>query len=889
MRGQLSRPAPKLAHKQRPNARRVGSGRHKIESPQQFADSLENCSKLQLDGLVVIGGDDSNTNACLLAEYFASKSAATKVIGCPKTIDGDLKNEHIPVSFGFDTATKVYSEAIGNLCSDVISSKEYYHFVRLMGRSASHIALECALRTQINCVLVGEEVEQKKQTLSQVTTQVADIICARAALGKNYGVVLVPEGLIEFIPEMSVLIQEVNELLAKEFEGEIRSYVTKHLSFASQALFNFLPPSISNQLLLDRDPHGNVQVSKIDTEKLLILLLKAELKNRAQEGKYAGSFVPQSHFFGYEGRCALPSNFDAQYCYSLGLNAAVLIREGLSGYMSCIKNLTDKNPANWEAAGCPLPTMMGIERRHGKDKPVISKALVRLDGQMFKAYEAVRQKWALLDCYLSPGPIQFQGAGSDALNFMVLPPDVDALVKQTARYEQVELELKKAHPLYRDPALLSELSQSRVQEVCRIPAQLEKGKINLAGVKKFFPTTAQTNLLLQQQFPTLTQQPSASYFVEAQDRLLTNKTFKAEDEQLTQLNEQLLNVDREAPLKIGVVYLGRQAPGANNVVDGLLRFQAKRSNVSLVGFINGVEGLLAENFQQLEQDDFKHYRNLGGIDYIGRGKDELRSSEDKLRAAEVCKKLGLTGLVMVGATHTLTDGAYLSQFFVERGVDTRVVVVPCSVDGNIHHKYISTSIGFDSASKVYSQLIGNMLTDSASAVKYWYFIRLMGKDPSHVALECALKTSPNMVIVSEEVQDRKETLKDVVSNICDNIQARAAEGKNYGCVLIPEGLLNSISAFSQLIDELNQMFQEAASSNEFLQMQQQMSDDAAIRKILTPWSHSLYMSLPDFLRQQLLIEREIRGSIKLSQIETEKLVAYMVDEELKNRKKAGTY
>ena len=301
-------------------------------------------------------------------------------------------------------------------------------------------------------------------TLSQVTTQVADIICNRAKIGKNYGVILVPEGLIEFIPEMSMLINEINELLSKPFEGEIRKYVSKHLTFQSQALFSFLPSSISNQLLLDRDPHGNVQVSKIDTEKLLILLLQAELRNRRQDAGYTGKFKPLSNFFGYEGRCALPSNFDAQYCYSLGLNAAVLIREGVTGYMSCIKNLTDKNPTNWTAAGCPLPTMMGIERRHGKDKPVISKALVRLDGGMFKAYEAVREKWAVLDAYKSPGPIQFQGAASDEINFMVQAPDAEVLKKEAEKIEKIE-----AAGLDRDFDLLSELSQSRVKDVSTIP------------------------------------------------------------------------------------------------------------------------------------------------------------------------------------------------------------------------------------------------------------------------------------------------------------------------------------------------------------------------------------------------------------------------------------
>jgi diphosphate--fructose-6-phosphate 1-phosphotransferase len=371
---------------------------------------------------VVIGGDDSNTNACLLAEYFEKHQSKCKVIGCPKTIDGDLKNEHIEVSFGFDTATKTYSEAIGNLCVDAMSSKGYYYFVRLMGRSASHIALECALQTRVNWVLIGEEVEKHAMTLVQITNQLADIICKRAERNKNYGVILVPEGLIEFIPEVKVLIKEINEIVSKPFEVDIREHVNAHLTEHSKDLFHFLPKAISDQLLLDRDPHGNVQVSKIDTERLLILLLRDELDQRTQDGSYKGQFLPQAHFFGYEGRCALPSNFDSQYCYALGLNASVLIREGATGYMSYVKNLHDRDYNNWIAGGCPLPTMMNVERRKGKDVPVIKKALVELDGPIFNAYVAVRDKWSVLDCYRSPGPIQFKGPYSDAVNFLVASP-----------------------------------------------------------------------------------------------------------------------------------------------------------------------------------------------------------------------------------------------------------------------------------------------------------------------------------------------------------------------------------------------------------------------------------------------------------------------------------
>jgi hypothetical protein len=347
--------------------------------------------------------------------------------------------------------------------------------------------------------------------------------------------------------------------------------VIKNLTFTSQALFSFLPSSISQQLLLDRDPHGNVQVSKIDTEKLLILLVKKELELRQSNGTYSGNFQPQSHFFGYEGRCALPSNFDSQYCYSLGLNAAVLIREGVNGYMSCVKNLTDKDPSNWIAAGCPLPTMMHLERRAGKMKPVIEKALVELDGGMFKAYEAVRDKWAYLDAYCSPGPIQFKGAASDELNFMVLAPDINALVTMTNEYEALENSGKRFARKYH---LLSELSQARVMDVPHIPEMFEKGEFSVTGTKKAFPQTDLVRVEMDTSFPLLKNAPHANYFVEIQHDLLTNTRFADTNNELTEFNRKMLSVDKQSVQKIGLVYMGRQAPGGNNVVDGLLRFQA---------------------------------------------------------------------------------------------------------------------------------------------------------------------------------------------------------------------------------------------------------------------------------------------------------------------------
>lgn len=393
----------------------IGSGRTKIETDEQLEKSLTCAKDLNLDGIVIIGGDDSNTNAAILAEYFKKNNISTKVIGVPKTIDGDLKSDEVEMSFGFDTACRVYSELIGNIAKDALSAKKYYHFIRLMGRSASHIALECALKTHPNIVLIAEEVLQKKKTLKTVTNKIADIIEKRSENNKNYGTILVPEGLIEFIPEFKVLITELNKLLATNEKTEIElnklksgddkiKYIKQILSKESNASFEHLPKAIQEQLLLDRDPHGNVKVSQIETEKLLIETVKKELKNRGFKGK----FNALSHFFGYEGRSGMPTNFDANYCYSLGFVAALLINEGLTGYMSCIGNLKEA-PKNWTPKGVPITSLMHLETRHAKKKPVIKKALVEADSKSFKFLKENREKWALEDLYIYPGSIQYFG------------------------------------------------------------------------------------------------------------------------------------------------------------------------------------------------------------------------------------------------------------------------------------------------------------------------------------------------------------------------------------------------------------------------------------------------------------------------------------------------
>lgn len=399
----------------------IGSGRTKLETEEQFEKSLAVCKKLNISAVVIIGGDDSNTNAAMLAEWFVKHNAGIQVIGCPKTIDGDLKNEQIEISFGFDTATKTYAELIGNIERDANSAKKYWHFVKIMGRSASHVALEAALQTQPNITLISEEVQEKKMSLSSIIDYMTDIIVKRANAGKNFGIAVIPEGLIEFIPEMGSMISNLNDIMAT-LENDpafvnattIRDkfdIVENRLDEENAKVYKSLPALIKGQLLADRDPHGNVQVSKIETEKLLIEMISTRLDELKEEGSFIGKFSAQSHFFGYEGRCAFPSNFDADYCYSLGYNAFALISFGMTGYLSSVRNLTE-SADKWIAGGVPLTMMMNMEKRHGEMKPVIQKALVRLDGPVFKQLQDNREDWAMNDRYLFPGAIQYFGPSS---------------------------------------------------------------------------------------------------------------------------------------------------------------------------------------------------------------------------------------------------------------------------------------------------------------------------------------------------------------------------------------------------------------------------------------------------------------------------------------------
>ena len=411
----------------------IGSGRTKLETEEQFEVVTKVAEKHGLTAIVIIGGDDSNTNAAVLAEYMAAHKTGVQVIGCPKTIDGDLKNEDIEISFGFDTATKTYSELIGNIERDANSAKKYWHFVKVMGRSASHVALECALETQPNICLIGEEVAEKKMSLSQIADQIADSVARRAANGDNFGVAIIPEGIVEFVPEFSMLIREINELLAGENTAKFNAlatweekyaFIKAGLSADAMKVFEVLPQGIQQQLFLERDPHGNVQVSLIESEKLFSAMVKVKLAKMKEAGTYKGKFSAQHHFFGYEGRCAFPSNFDADYCYSLGYNAFMLIQYGYTGYLSKVSNLS-KPAEEWVAGGMPISKMFNMERRNGKDKPVIRKALVELDGKPFRYFEERRAAWAVETAYTYPGAIQYYG-----------PSDVCDITTRTLALEQ---------------------------------------------------------------------------------------------------------------------------------------------------------------------------------------------------------------------------------------------------------------------------------------------------------------------------------------------------------------------------------------------------------------------------------------------------------------------
>lgn len=842
----------------------LGSGRHKIETEEQFQNSMDVCSSINLDGLVVIGGDDSNTNGALLAEYFKANGCKTKVVGAPKTIDGDLKcPPHLPISFGFDTACRTYATLVGNVAIDALSTQKYYHIVRLMGRSASNIALEVALLTRPNACLIGEEVKQGNKSLRDITKDLADMIEMRSQAGKDYGVILLPEGLIEFIPEFEALIKELNDKLADPAEKPTEERVLAILSEENANVFKFLPDFIRAQLLLDRDPHGNVQVAKIETEKLLAATVSSELEHRRGEGSYGGSFKTQFHAYGYEGRAGMPTIFDASYCYALGATAAALLVNGNTGLLASVKNLLAP-VKEWVCGGVPVTSLCVIERRKGKEKPVIRKALVEMEGDMAQPYQEfmkMREELKMKDYYSVPGPIQY-----DMVN---CPTSTD--VPLTLRLElgaslkplvDIPEAMRMGQHLYTpQPAQArSDVQQWRMQRTHQVPEVLKQRHLGAVDVSKASPTIIDEQHVsyFRKFFSTMVEKP----LVEFGSR------------------DSIDEVSKE--LKVGVVFSGRQAPGCHDLLCGLVDMLASSEGGKLLGFVGGTKGLCEKQVVELTPELCKAYAGTGGLELLGRTVDRLNTDEELEQARAACTELGLTGLVLVGGTRSNTDAAYLAEYFRKEKVPTAVVGVPCGIEGNMTNEFVETSIGFDSSAKAVAQLVGNTAIDGSSARKYYYFLRLMdgagsgGRiSSSHQALEVALQTKPNLLLLSEKVDAERMSLRDLVKDVAETVAMRSKDGLNFGTIIVAEGLLGAIPEFRSLISEL-----------ESLPM------PSPVEKVLpelTSWSRALFRSLPDFIQEQLLRERGSDAAIQMSQLETERLLATLVEEELKQQKNQGTY
>jgi len=765
----------------------IASGRDKIEKEEQFLASEDVVTQMDLDGLIVIGGDDSNTNAALLAERFKSKGLKCKVIGCPKTIDGDLKNEYIPVSFGFDTACKTFSEQIGNVMSDVLSTQNYYDFVRLMGRSAANIALECALATRPNLCFIGEEVEAKKSSLADVTKEVVDLVLERAAAGKDFGVILLPEGLIEFIPEFNVLIAEINDLLAS---GATVETCPDRLTPESRAVFDIVPPAIQMQLMLDRDPHGNVQVAKIETEKLIAGAVAAELENLKAAGTYTGSFKAEYHSFGYEGRCALPSLFDANYCYALGYNAAALLACGETGMMSSVRNL-DAPIEAWECGGVPTTMMMNIERRHGKDKPVIKKALVEMDQRPFQLFAANRGKWRMHDNFRMPGPIQFEGPGADEVTFTLHYE----LTEEVGRYVlDVDSPMGEAKgrfmytPLGKDH--MSTVQAARGDYQPQVPESL--------SVKGLSDSCVKTGNVVSGAEPELRELVKSMFPMCFEGPLLTVSTKGGQEmsEDINSPEEKKMRMSSSVnKVTVGVVFCGKPVSGCMSLLQGLLEYCRGFEGSKVVAFIGGIEGLKTNQSVEVTPDTMQAYLGQGGQSPFCGSRARL-VPEDYDAVNLTCVEQGINGLVLVGGRGAANDAARLANHFKAQAMATNVLCAPACPSMSLKSPFVECTLGADTAVKTIGQLSGNLAIDGSSARKYWYFMTVDGCGSSFTTLEAALQTNPNVAVFNEEYADGG--LEGIVTAVADAVVRRAEAGNNFGTVIIAEGLAAGVGKENDL-------------------------------------------------------------------------------------------
>lgn len=661
------------------------------------------------------------------------------------------------------------------------------------------------------------------------------------------------------------LISELNEILSSE-----EAFDSKKLSPESSVVFSSIPEVIRKTLLLERDPHGNVQVAKIATEQLLILMAQSALEKKG----LSHVFRATSHYFGYEGRCALPSVFDSNYCYALGHTAGSLIDCGLSGYMAVVRHLA-KRSIDWEPAGCPLHTMMTIERRKGKDVPVIKKYLVQLEGNLFKMFERARENWKTKDFYSNPGPVQFSGPCASQVNYLVKLPSEETLLPPVPFNLEM---LKKKFNFIKSEAYMSPLQRERLRARIEVTPLLQKrSAVAVAGPR--CPIYDQQGQKFVNMAFTLQckQHKMKIYNIVEKDPLGTSPQRDPE----------------QVPLRVGVVLQGQQAPGSSNVLHGLYeRLKIMSYNSILYGF-KGITGLLEKDYIEITKDDLKLYFNQGGFEMLGRTKQTkslMRQEEGLNKVLKTCQDLQLDGLVMIGGQTSLTDAALLSEHLLLNQCPTVVVGVPATQENNLRHSLIEACIGFDSTSKCYSSLVGNLLIDAASATKYWYFVRLMGQVPSHMVLEAAFQTHPNMCVISEKYAEYDLTLFDVVDDIVKVVCARAEKGNNFGTVLIPEGLVSQLPHFRQLLTQLNAILRDIKEEEygqlhkELVQCEKDLESTKYLHR-LNPWVLAVWKSLPPFFREQLIQ----KSGIDIADVSIEQLLSQMVSAELERRKATGEY
>lgn len=745
-----------------------------------------------------------------------------------------------------------------------------------MGRTASHIALECGLQTLPNAVLIGEEIKAKNWTLKQIINYLKDIIIQRSKKGMNFGVFIVPEGLIEFIPEVTRIIDEMNKIfilhrerlekiLIEDDDFQLfKATLFQHLSEESKDFLDFLPPRICESILIQRDNHGLVHAAKIETEKLLIGILENELFD---DPEYDNEFEPNSFYYGYEGRCSMPTNFDSDYCYALGMNATNLINCNYTGVMSLINNLKE-SPEKWIPGCISLPSLMHIEERNLKAIPCIAKSLVDLEGPMFKQFEKIRERIAFNNYYTSPGPINMTGSTNEELKvdhpFLVEMPDIQLDDNLTNFLESERVFAPKSN--------ISPYGQKMMSLKIELPnilkSQMEIQK--LENHDKF--NSSKVKRACERTFPHLMKLNKNAEII----KIVSSFSTKSDAE--------TLNLDEiKGELRLGTLFSGRQSSGANNICDGLLKFKeaATSANVKLFGFLKGFTGLMNNDWIEIKEETFKYYRNHGGMDYLGRYKDKLKNDEELAAALETVNLLKLDGLIIVGNSLQLNNAVYINEYFLRHGNKTKIITIPMSVSGSLIHHYIETSIGFDTASKVYSELVGNISTDAASAKKYWYFVRLMGKNSSQLVLEASLHTHPNIAVIAEEVYKNGISLEEIVHLIADLIERRFEAGKSFGTVIIPECLLTYLTQYNTMIKEIDKYLSCLTSL-----FKSNIHDiKAGLKEKLTPWTYELFNSMPDFFQKQIFTDTDIHGNINTSRLETEKLLAFLVEIEIKKRNK----